>query len=119
LFVLQGTSESKSDSFSRKDVRVMAAQLSHHTLLTSHLQLRDIFRIDSDTACNTHDLLECPCNGMSKSNPLEPIDSNRAQLDDDAEDSDYSEPGKGFIGAAQVKAEDINKMDKLVSFSIK
>ncbi|KIM91969.1 hypothetical protein PILCRDRAFT_809966 [Piloderma croceum F 1598] len=88
-----GTSESKSDSFSRKD-------------------LRDIFRIDPDTACNTHDLLECPCNGMSKSNPLESIDINRAQLDDDAEDSDDPEPEKGFIAAAQVKSEDINKMDK-------
>ncbi|KAG2015919.1 SNF2-family ATP dependent chromatin remodeling factor snf21 [Coprinopsis cinerea AmutBmut pab1-1] len=37
-------SASKSDSFSKKD-------------------LRDIFRIDPNTSCNTHDLLECPCDG--------------------------------------------------------
>jgi DNA repair and recombination protein RAD54B len=80
--------------------------------------LRDIFRVDPDTGCNTHDLLECPCNGMGKSNPLEPIDTNRAQLDDDAEDSDDSEPVKGFMAATQVKSENINKMDKAVNISI-
>ncbi|KAF9484481.1 hypothetical protein BDN70DRAFT_872506 [Pholiota conissans] len=37
-----GSANSKSDSFTRKD-------------------LRDIFRIHPDTACNTHDLLECRC----------------------------------------------------------
>ena len=54
---------------------------------------------------------------MSKSNPLEPIDTNRVQLDDDAEDSDESEPEKGFMAAAQVKSEDINKMDRAVTIS--
>jgi hypothetical protein len=52
---------------------------------------------------------------MGKSNPLEPIDANRAQLDeDDSSDSDDSEPEKGFMAAAQVKVENINKMDKAV-----
>jgi len=97
---------------------VTAARLPHHSLLTTHFQLRDIFRIDPDTACNTHDLLECPCNGMSKPNPLEPVDINRAQLDEDVQYSDDSEPEKGFIAAAQVKSEDINKVDKVASFSI-
>jgi len=49
---------------------------------------------------------------MDKSNPLEPIDTNRAQLDDEMNYSDESESDKGFIAAAQVKSEDIKKMDK-------
>jgi hypothetical protein len=53
---------------------------------------------------------------MGKSNPLEPIDTNRAQLDD-AESSDDSETERGFMAAAQVKAENINKMDKAVGVS--
>jgi len=52
---------------------------------------------------------------MGKSNLLEPIDTNRAQFDDDSEGSNDSEPEKGFIVAAQVKSENINKMDKAVS----
>ena len=84
----------------------------------SPLQLRNIFRVNPDTGCNTHDLLECPCQELGKSNPLKPIDTNHAQLNDDMDDSDESEPEKGFIAAAQVKLEDINKMDKAVSISL-
>lgn len=81
------------------------------------LQLRDIFRVDPDTACNTHDLLECPCNGMGKSNPLEPIDTNRPEAEEEVDDSDESETEKGFVAASQVKSENINKMDKAVSLT--
>lgn len=73
--------------------------------------------MDPDTACNTHDLLECPCGGLGKSNPLEPIDTNLPagkEDDEESEESDYEE--KGFMAASQVKTETINKMDKAVSF---
>ncbi|KAF6760030.1 RAD54B protein [Ephemerocybe angulata] len=42
------SNSSKSDSFSQKD-------------------LRDIFRIDINTGCNTHDLIGCSCDGASSS----------------------------------------------------
>lgn len=80
-----GTISSKSDSFSRKD-------------------LRDIFRIYPDTSCNTHDLLECPCNQTG------------AQLLPDngfsVEERCNSELDQGFIKACDVKSEDIDMMDK-------
>ncbi|KAJ7647498.1 SNF2 family N-terminal domain-containing protein [Roridomyces roridus] len=79
---------SKSDSFSRKD-------------------LRDIFRIDPDTACNTHDLLQCPCDGTF-SVPVQEEDSSNAESD--SEDSDSE--SKGFINASQIRPGQINKMDK-------
>ena len=44
------------------------------------------------------------------------IDTNRGSVEDEAEDnSDDSEPEKGFMAASQVKPETFNKMDKAVS----
>ncbi|KZP03756.1 P-loop containing nucleoside triphosphate hydrolase protein [Athelia psychrophila] len=95
-----GTTASKSDSFSRKD-------------------LRDIFRVDPDTSCSTHDLLECPCNGLGQSGLPEAGDVNRAlanrvlEATEDTDDSDSeSETEQGFMAASQVKEETINKLDK-------
>jgi len=51
---------------------------------------------------------------MAKSLPFEVIDTNRASNDDDVDDSDESEPEKGFMAASQVKSENINKRDKAV-----
>ncbi|RDB25350.1 DNA repair and recombination protein RAD54B [Hypsizygus marmoreus] len=79
-----GSSTSKSDSFSRKD-------------------LRDIFRIDPNTACNTHDLLECPCDGMTT---VVPDDAASDDMEEDIE------PEQGFIKACQVKPEVVDKMDR-------
>ncbi|KAJ7039247.1 SNF2 family N-terminal domain-containing protein [Mycena alexandri] len=82
------SASSKSDSFSRKD-------------------LRDIFRIHPDTVCNTHDLLECQCDGTFIA-PEEIADD--ASMDSDVEDGDPDK--KGFVNASQVQPEEINKMDK-------
>ena len=75
--------------------------------------MRDIFRVDPDTACNTHDLLECTCNGIRSDNSLATIDTNRSNMEE--EDPGDSEPEKGFMAASQVKPETFNKMDKAVS----
>ncbi|KAG7450934.1 uncharacterized protein BT62DRAFT_1071552 [Guyanagaster necrorhizus] len=79
---------SKSDSFTRKD-------------------LRDIFRIHPDTLCNTHELLECPCDDQPTAafSQPEPI----SDLDDKDSDSDSH---KGFRVASQVSVSKLNKMDK-------
>lgn len=73
--------------------------------------------MDPDTSCNTHDLLECPCNGLGQSglsevNDLDPL--SKAKEDTDDSDSE-SETEKGFMAASQVKEETINKLDKAVS----
>jgi DNA repair and recombination protein RAD54B len=62
--------------------------------------LRDIFRIHPDTACNTHDLLECPCYGSG-------FDQDHASdiLDNDAEDVELEQ---GFVAASRVKPEHTN-----------
>ncbi|KAL6308182.1 SNF2 family N-terminal domain-containing protein [Sparassis latifolia] len=85
-----GTSESKSDSFTRKD-------------------LRDIFTVHPFTTCNTHDLLECPCNGLTG-----PVELNEKRSDSGSEDGDESdsEAQTRFVVASQVKPEQISKMDK-------
>ncbi|KAJ6495564.1 SNF2 family N-terminal domain-containing protein [Mycena vitilis] len=84
------SASSKSDSFSRKD-------------------LRDIFRIHPDTACNTHDLLECPCDGTGTAN-TEDEPMGDVSIESDPEDSESE--NKGFVNAAQVRPEEINKIDK-------
>ncbi|KAH8107828.1 P-loop containing nucleoside triphosphate hydrolase protein [Cristinia sonorae] len=84
-----GKSESKSDSFTRKD-------------------LQDIFTVHPHTASNTHDLLECPCDDRTAMKKL--------QQDDDDEDDEAEDDGDvqmGFVNASEVKAEHIEKMDKM------
>ncbi|PBL03987.1 hypothetical protein ARMGADRAFT_1049644 [Armillaria gallica] len=85
-----GSGSSKSDSFTRKD-------------------LRDIFRIHPDTLCNTHELLECPCDiqSMASSSQPEPIPDSS----DNVSDSDY-DLHKGFVVASQVSASKLDKMDR-------
>ncbi|KAH7920920.1 hypothetical protein BV22DRAFT_1020349 [Leucogyrophana mollusca] len=87
-----GSSGSKSDSFSRKD-------------------LRDIFRIHPDTVCNTHDLLECPCDthGQSVLHEIKNLVDSRStdEQDDDDSDSEF-----GFVNASQVKPQKADKVDK-------
>jgi DNA repair and recombination protein RAD54B len=80
---------------------------------TSFLQLRDIFRIHPDTACNTHDLLQCSCDGIPNSEgdvgQTDADEMQQGNVDDD------SESENGFVVASQVKPEQINKMDKAVA----
>ncbi|KAA1474331.1 hypothetical protein DENSPDRAFT_840910 [Dentipellis sp. KUC8613] len=86
-----GNTESKSDTF-------------------THKELRDIFTIHPHTACHTHDLLSCPCdlaNPLDGANHLDVEDGSEAS--DDDEESDAS---VGFIVASQVKAGTVQKMDK-------
>lgn len=87
-----GSSSSKSDSFSRKD-------------------LRDIFRVHPETGCNTHDLLDCGCDAVSKhfNDNVANVSGNDIEVDDDDDDEDAA--GTGFVNASQVKPRHIEKMD--------
>ncbi|TRM69761.1 SNF2 family N-terminal domain-containing protein [Schizophyllum amplum] len=82
------SSKDKSDSFTRKD-------------------LRDLFRVYADTGCNTHDLLECPCEAAVPSSS--PDDEFPEDCESDEEDSIIR---NGFMSASQVKSKDIGKVDK-------
>ncbi|OJT03757.1 DNA repair and recombination protein RDH54 [Trametes pubescens] len=85
-----GSAESKSDSFTRKD-------------------LLDIFTINPHTACNTHDLLDCPCEASDEPEP-QPI--TREEMDEASSSDEDEDPVKGFMAASQVTTKDVNKMDK-------
>ncbi|KAJ8077030.1 helicase [Marasmius tenuissimus] len=77
------TNNSKGDSFTKKD-------------------LRDIFRVDPNTASNTHDLLDCTCRGGDATEEecfIPPA-------------SDDGEERKGFVAASEVKVADFGKLDK-------
>ncbi|KAG1742218.1 P-loop containing nucleoside triphosphate hydrolase protein [Suillus lakei] len=88
-----GSSGSKSDSFSRKD-------------------LRDIFRVHPETGCNTHDLLDCECDAGSKridDDDMMGVSENNLEVSED-DDDDHSAT-TGFVNASQVKPRHIEKMD--------
>ncbi|TDL24190.1 hypothetical protein BD410DRAFT_745512 [Rickenella mellea] len=84
-----GGGKSKSDSFTAKD-------------------LRDLFTIQHNTGCHTHDLLDCPCS-YEPSQPRQDEDDDR--MSDSGEDSDEEGPS-GFVVAAQIKPETFAKVDK-------
>lgn len=67
-------------------------------------QLRDIFRIHMDTGCNTHDLLECECDGPDR------------QITDDFEMEDGEGPAveQGFVAASELGQERLEAVDKAV-----
>lgn len=70
------------------------------------MQLRDIFRIHPDAACNTHDLLECSCDSamsMDDDSDLVPI------IDDE------KMPEMGFVCASDVPTVDPDVAEQTVS----
>ncbi|KAJ7188473.1 SNF2 family N-terminal domain-containing protein [Mycena filopes] len=89
---MSSSASSKSDSFSRKD-------------------LRDIFRVHTDTACNTHDLLDCPCDGTLTTETPEEVPDD-VSMESEPEDCGDNPEKKGFVNASHVRPEEIQKMDK-------
>ncbi|EIN11409.1 hypothetical protein PUNSTDRAFT_141784 [Punctularia strigosozonata HHB-11173 SS5] len=79
---------SKSDSFTAKD-------------------LRDIFRVHLNTACHTHELLDCPCDREGSSTDRE--DDNAEYTDEEAESTAEE---MSFTLASQIKPGQLNRMEK-------
>ncbi|KAK2467800.1 hypothetical protein APHAL10511_000095 [Amanita phalloides] len=72
---------SKNDSFTKND-------------------LRDIFRVHCDTNCNTHDLLQCTCDGSGIMDPDAAFNENIS--------GEVQQPITSFVMASQVKP-DVNQ----------
>ncbi|KAH9961299.1 P-loop containing nucleoside triphosphate hydrolase protein [Russula dissimulans] len=87
----KGKSDSKSNSFTPKE-------------------LRDIFTIYPDTACHSHDLLDCPCDRTGTWGDDDDTSISDPTLEDDCK-IDVDAPS-GFIVASQVKIVDSPKADK-------
>lgn len=86
-----GKSDSKSDSFTPKE-------------------LRDIFTIRPGTACHSHDLLDCPCDCIGSSGDNDALSTADATLEDDS--GLTADTTSGFVVASQVKIVDSSKSDK-------
>ena len=80
------------------------------------MKLLDIFTIHPQTACNTHDLLDCPCETSEEDGEENVLD---AGIDDElsSSESEDEHPLNGFMSASQVKPSDISKLDKAVRVS--
>ncbi|KAH9994001.1 P-loop containing nucleoside triphosphate hydrolase protein [Russula vinacea] len=86
----EGKSDSKSDTF-------------------THKELRDIFTIHPGTACHSHDLLDCPCDRIGTSGDDDATSTADIALEDDSRVVDAT---SGFIAASQVNVADSPKLDK-------
>ncbi|KAG9316430.1 P-loop containing nucleoside triphosphate hydrolase protein [Chiua virens] len=73
-------------------------------------QLRDIFRIQPDTPCNTHDLLGCQCGGQGPSSAHNA--EKNVELDGAAAEGDEDRSEKGFIHASQFDPVQFDKAEK-------
>ncbi|KAL4080204.1 P-loop containing nucleoside triphosphate hydrolase protein [Scleroderma yunnanense] len=86
-----GSSGSKADSFTRKE-------------------LHDIFRIHANTACHTHDLLGCGCGGRGASTLEYTDDNSEADGNLSREDPDFL--GSTFMVASQITESHLDRMDE-------
>jgi hypothetical protein len=79
------------------------------------VQLRDIFTIRPETACHSHDLLDCPCDRIGASGDNDAPSTACAVLGDDSRlPADTADTTSGFVVASQVKIVDSPKLDKAV-----
>jgi DNA repair and recombination protein RAD54B len=76
------------------------------------VQLRDIFTIRPETACNSHDLLDCPCDHIGTSGDNDSPSTAGAALEDESRLT--AATTSGFVVASQVKIVDSPKLDKAV-----
>ncbi|KAG8843774.1 helicase [Tulasnella sp. 330] len=75
-------------------------------------QLKDLFTVNSRTACHTHELLECDCEGRRRRNDSEALPDAREMNEDDETESDLEdELQKGFVMASSV---DVEKEEKKI-----
>ncbi|KAK9322656.1 SNF2 family N-terminal domain-containing protein [Lipomyces orientalis] len=80
-------------------------------------ELRDIFTIYEDTACHTHDLLECNCDGTGGTHiKQESVESGSDHVDghDDDDDDDDDDGGGGGAGAGWVSATQVLQGQSIV-----
>jgi DNA repair and recombination protein RAD54B len=109
-----GSGGSKSDSFTRKEASSLSSPGSPFSDIP---QLRDIFRIHPDTACHTHELLDCRCddpeNDESPNDGPSATDEAVDDLDSDLDEDDMKLV-KTFQAASQLKPEQMDRMDKAV-----
>ena len=76
------------------------------------MQLRDIFTIRPETACHSHDLLDCPCDRIGTSGDNDAPLTAGAALEDDSRLT--ANTTSGFVVASQVKIVDSPRLDKAV-----
>lgn len=79
------------------------------------IQLRNLFTLHEDVACQTHDLLGCRCH-LGEACPEEgDADGSEEDEDDDNSDSSGDEYGGGFVQASQYQDKDVKRAVRLGS----
>jgi len=69
------------------------------TIANRYTQLRNIFTVHPGVACETHDLLECKCDG------LDPSESSDHDIDENVDvDMDSDSENTGFVVASEYKS---------------
>ena len=93
------------DDVSFSSTTLLLFPCSHY----SYAQLKNIFRLHHDTACQTHDLIECKCHRGEN----EPESQPSQEAQDDSDDSDDERSGSeglgGFVPASQWEGEPVDK----------
>ena len=86
-------------------------------------KLRDLFTVQLQTSCHTHELLGCDClnEGDREDDGSANSESNDRNENEDEEEDEEDEDTRpaGFQSASTVKPETITKMDKAVSLCSK
>ena len=75
-------------------------------------ELRDLFRLDEDSRCQTHDLLQCDCGGQGEVEATDNTKASLTDLKDSDSESDYSDsPSATVVKASNLgeKSSQINK----------
>jgi len=75
----------------------------------SCLQLKNIFRLHHDTACQTHDLIECKCHRGENEPESQPSQEAQDDSDDSEDERSGSEGLGGFVPASQWEGEPVDK----------
>ncbi|KAK2747791.1 helicase [Myotisia sp. PD_48] len=68
--------------------------------------LKDLFRLDESSECQTHELLGCECGGTGKHNTaiLQTTDSDNDDVDDESFDDDSDDETPKLMKASELKA---------------
>jgi len=75
----------------------------------SQAELRDLFTLDTETSCNTHDLLGCTCKGVGEIVALDSTAEGDVKANGSDDEDELADLPK-LMKASQVNMEQIEKV---------
>ena len=77
-------------------------------------ELRDLFRLDEGSICQTHDLLECTCGGRGMPDPSVADESSWTVLDSEPEEEDEDFPSATVAQLKKANEVDMNAQEQAI-----